>query len=449
MKNSKKYFLSIVIILFPILFLISSADYLYNLLLRYRESNPVEEIKTQVINKSESNEVETDNSVSGSEVIPTESVSDTVKENAPKKVIIQSSTSAPTSVSTEKIIEDERIDDALDSSGCDKVKGPTYGSAYYDGPLIDSHYHISPIPEDEEPDEDDEDEDWPVLGTNLTIPDIVCTLKQEETDKVFAFFPVYTDFQKEHVEVARRTMERYPDRFVPFIMPPEEDDSKDGYPTVSAETLTEMLNLAPGLFKGFGEIGLYEREDGAAELPPDSKRLKNIYPVVRENKLAVYFHLGEGQMDSFEKTLRDNRDINFIFHGDQLIPGSNNGYALAPLKKILSRNPNAFYTVDELYGNQWMIKPGKTKKEFLDYLENYEPLLEYDLALWEDIIERFPDQFMWGTDRSDQVLWSHDPRVGQALANYARAFIARLDPAVREKFAYKNAERILDKSVNN
>lgn len=352
-----------------------------------------------------------------------------------------------------------RIAAALEPSECKKVAGPRYGQTYYNGHLIDTHYHIDSIPDSEPGNQEEENkmkEDFlkkanemnrGVLGLNIKVADIVCTLEQENTQKAFVFFPVYPEIYTYHIEVVKKTMEKYPDKFVPFIMPPDSDDSLFGSPTVNNEMLKKMLAVYPNLFKGYGEIGLYTRLPlGARALPPDSKRLRDIYPVIRQNKLAVYFHLAHGQKESFETILSENPDINFIFHGDQLIPGKQDDIQdLSNIENIIANHPNAFYTVDELYGDQWMIKPEKTKEEFLNYLKDYKNLLEFDLKNWKGIIERHPDQFLWGTDRSDQVLWSHDPEVGQALTNYARAFIAGLAPSVQEKFAYKNAEHLLKK----
>lgn len=339
----------------------------------------------------------------------------------------------------------QRIDAALAPTECRKVTGPRYGNSHYAGTLIDSHYHIPSIP-DHAPDGRNPDftkEVRPYLGGNIKIGDITCTLEQENTSKVFAFFPVYPEIDWQSLEVVKRTMEQYPDRFVPFIMPPHSDNHKDGSPTVDAEMLKEMLDAYSGLFKGYGEIGLYARKGGAAELPPDSPRLLEIYPLIRQHKLVVYFHLGEGHKDNFEKVLEQNPDINFVWHGDQLVKYENGRQNLEDIGDILSKHHNARYTIDELYGDKFMIRPEVTKKEFLKYLENYEELLEKDTATWKEFIEQHPDQVMWGTDRSPQVLWSHDAEIGQALSNYGRAFIARLDPSVQEKFAYRNAEELL------
>jgi len=60
------------------------------------------------------------------------------------------------------------------------------------------------------------------------------------------------------------------------------------------------------------------------------------------------------------------------------------------------------------------------------------------------LIEGHPDKFLWGTDRA--FAWHFDDDVGALLDESARAFIVQLDPAVQEKFAYKNAERLLNEA---
>lgn len=341
---------------------------------------------------------------------------------------------------------EDKLEAALAEKPCQAAPEKRYGNLRYTGPLIDTHYHI---PHFDSPPPWQLNNGRPYMGDTITMADIACTIRQERTRQVFAFFPVFPgEHVQEFLDLVRGAMKQHGDIFVPFIMPPDDDNSIGGFPTVDAHELESMLAVYPGLFQGFGEIGLYERGErggpkGAAELPPDSQRLQDIYPVLREHNLAVYFHLGEGQQESFEKVLAANPDINFVWHGDQLIPTSGGKQNLQHVGEIISRHPNVFYTVDELYGDRWMIRPEVSKEQFLKYLENYEALLAKDVATWKGIIERYPNQFMWGTDRSPQVLWSHDPDVGQALAGYGRAFIARLSPAVQEKFAYKNAERLI------
>lgn len=368
-----------------------------------------------------------------------------IPETIIEEGVIEEEEEIPEAIIEEVVIEEEeeerlsfeqvwqdRIDAAMAPSYCFPVEGLAFEGDSYEGKLIDTHYHIANIPDSED---EDEEHDKPLLGVDITIADSICTLEQEGTSKVFAFFPIYPEIPEESIEVVRRTMNAYPEHFVPFIMPPENDDDPGGYSTVDAETLEDMLAVYPGLFQGYGEIGLYEREGGAKELPPDSKRLEKIYSVIEENQLVVYFHLGEGHKNNLEKAAQEHPEIHFIFHGDQL--------SREDIEDLLENNPNVYYTVDELYGDVFLLRPEVSKKEFLAHFEDYESLLRRDLGTWKQVIARHPNQFLWGTDRSDQVLWSHDPEVGLALAKYARLFIAGLDPEVQEKFAYKNAESLL------
>ncbi|MBI4021294.1 MAG: amidohydrolase family protein [Candidatus Aenigmarchaeota archaeon] len=336
---------------------------------------------------------------------------------------------------------DQIIDSSFEPVAC-PIADRSLDDTHYTGPLIDTHIHIAAIPDDlSAPDLGHDGR--PVMGVNIRMTDYVCMMDTEQTSKVFAFFPVWEPIVPELLEVVNRTMAAYPDRFVPFLMPPENDNSPGGYPTVNAETLQTMLNAYPGLFKGYGEIGLYARTGGAAALPPDAERLLEIYPVVRERGLLVYVHLGEGQKESFERALEDNQDISFIWHGDQLIPYVNGEQDLSNVEDILSNHPNAYYGVDELYGDVWLLRPEVSKEEFLAHFADPEPLLEKDLATWKGFIERHPDQVLWGTDRGWSAPWSVDPDVALTLNTYSRAFIGRLDPAVQEKFAYQNAENLI------
>lgn len=188
---------------------------------------------------------------------------------------------------------EDKVEAALAKTDCVSAPEKRYGNLRYEGPLVDTHYHI---PHFDSPPPWARNNGRPYMGDNIRIGDIACTIRQEGTKKVFAFFPVFPEgHTQEFLDLAKGAIEQHSDIFVPFIMPPQGDNDPGGFPTVDATVLQEMLAVDPGLFQGYGEIGLYERKGGAAELPPDSQRLRDIYPVIRKHKLAVYFHLGEGQ----------------------------------------------------------------------------------------------------------------------------------------------------------
>lgn len=298
---------------------------------------------------------------------------------------------------------------------------------YYAGTLIDTHYHIaSPL---------DVSSPRPKLGENVTLREMKCVLKAEGTRKVFAFWPVFSSYPyNEFLDWTVKAEGRYPKRFVHFLMPPGPDDIP---PTMGAKKIKNMLRDYPGLFQGYGEIGLYERgERSADDYPPDAEIFQKIYPVVRNHKLMVYFHPGEGQDDNLATVLGDNPDINFVVHGDQIQPY---------ISDLMDQYDNIYYSVDMLYGDQYLLRADGTKEDFLNGFDDFDTIMAIDLATWKPMIEAHPNRFLWSTDRGDAV-WTYDKKVGRTLANYGRAFIARLDSDVQEKFAYKNARRLIRQS---
>ena len=131
----------------------------------------------------------------------------------------------------------------------------------------------------------------------------------------------------------------------------------------------------------------------------------------------------------------ENPDVQFILHGEQV---END------IGDLMDQYPNVYFTVNDLYGDQYLLHQGETSQSFLDATNDYETLLEQDLATWQAVIEANPDKFLWGTDRDGVAAWTLNKKIGHRLADYGQAFIAQLDPAVQEKFAYKNAQKLID-----
>ncbi len=340
-----------------------------------------------------------------------------------------------------KKVWQKRLDNAVGDHACDE---PPYqmNPEHYTGPVIDSHFHIPWLP-DAEPVEGELispyldavgherfDVKFPVLGVNRSMDEIACTLIRERTAAVFAFFPVFLHVPEMSVEVVKRTEDRYPDLFFPFINPPGR-----GTATVENDELVEMLSIRPGLFDGYGEIPLYsDGSPGDFGLPPDSAIFDDIYDTLNRENLAVYFHAGTEQIESFSKTLAANPDVNFIVHGEQIE---------FDITQLMEKHDNIYFTLNDLYGDQYLLHQGETTESFVEKVSNFEPLLQKDLETWEEAIETYPDQFMWGTDRGGIAVWTFDYEVGRVLNEYARAFIARLDPEVQDRFAYQNALRAM------
>ena len=353
----------------------------------------------------------------------------------------------------EQAVWKKRIDAAMAPSYCPPIQKVVYPSSYYQGPLIDSHYHLVSLPDSLPGDEEGEEElykqyygqdydyeddegdnagdEEPYLGIDIKMSEIACTLQHEGTTKNFAFFPIRAEITPYALEMVKKTEEQYPDLFTPFTdlpLPPED-------PYTKPEALSETLTAYPSLFQGWGEISLYVLKDGTGSYaPPDSALFTEIYPIVKMHKIMVYFHPGEHQRNNFERVLKQYPDINFIVHGDEIKDD---------ISYLMGKYPNIFFTINNFYANQDIFLLPNGKKDFLAVFENYDSLIQKDLRAWEDLIKAHPDQVMWGLDRDEGVLWTFDRDVGLQLVDYARAFIGKLDPNVQEKFAYKNAERLV------
>lgn len=335
----------------------------------------------------------------------------------------------------------QRIDKAMAPTLCPPIENQEYPENYYQGPLIDTHLHLPAIPDSMPEEGEDEEENYnpeeneegafggpqAILGENVKMSEIACTLQREGTMKNFAFFPVYPEIYLQAIEIANKTMTQYPDLFTSFIMPPTEDT-----PTVEAKVLRKMLRVYPHLFQGYGEVGSSPTEE--KNPPPDDPLYLENYKLARQYHLLVYYHPGWNQVDNWERVLEQHPDIQFIVHAEELEED---------IDDLMTKFPNIYYTANSDFNPHFQLYVGKSKEEFLNAVErDFDALIEKDLQRWKRLIEKHPDRFMWGTDRGDAV-WNYDVEVGLFLVKYGRAFIGRLDPTVQEKVAYKNAERLL------
>ena len=342
----------------------------------------------------------------------------------------------------------KRLDAAFTPSECGTAPAANFPASYYQGPLIDSHLHIPQLPDDRwdggedtgyiaprgaESDKYDAIalEQRPLLGRTMNIDRIACTLQNEGSIKAFTFFPTFPEIVSPAIEVAYRAVQEYPDLFVPFIQA-----SANGSATLEGKLLDVMLDLRPGLFKGFGEVGDSPTEP--INPKPDGEVYTGDFEVVRNHgKLLVYFHTGTDHQDNMEIALQRFSDVTFIIHGDFVRPY---------VQDMMDRNPNVYFTYNDIFAISGDV--GETfrfgeKAAFLSEMRSeWDRLLDEADDLYRPMIEAHPDRFMWGTDRGD-IVWGYDEEVGQILAEFGRAFIGRFDPSIQAGLAYKNAERLI------
>ncbi|HYD03969.1 MAG TPA: hypothetical protein VEC16_06770, partial [Alphaproteobacteria bacterium] len=143
---------------------------------------------------------------------------------------------------------------AFEPVDCPALRDPaTLPQGYYKGPMVDTHIHFQSLP-DGAPGSSYEDYAGNNIGVKKSVDEWACMLNVEGTKQAWVFFPVWEPIIDESIKLGRETNEKYPNRFVLFIMPPDDDGNPKGYPTVDAEMLQEMLEINPALFTGYGEI---------------------------------------------------------------------------------------------------------------------------------------------------------------------------------------------------
>lgn len=298
---------------------------------------------------------------------------------------------------------------------------------YYAGPLFDAHFHMpqmQKIPNNP---------DAPVIDQDVSRRDVACLFSNKTRIKnVFAFYGIPITLKDQSVAIAQDIEKQYPGTMSPFI----ELVSFPGYPVVPKQVET-ILSTNKGLFKGYGELSLYL--PFYSDVKPNDPAMKELYKVAVKNHLIVMMHLTASQQQAFEEVLRDFPNTTFLLHAAEDLPWASTIFAT-----YFDTYPNFYYSVDiDLIKDA--IFPATTQADFAARMkQNWQNMLTTKVSFWKSKIEKHPDRFLWGTDRGHYA-WHYDPEVEAYFEEFGRAFIGRLDPAVQEKYAYKNAERLLQK----
>ncbi len=318
---------------------------------------------------------------------------------------------------------------------CDITPAPRQFSSasYYTGPLIDAHLHMPFTFDVPKALYAQADHDGAVLEKDVAAGSIMCVFDKTGVQSSIGFYVIPSLLQGQAVVQIKQIDEKFAGRITPFIM------------TAHVSTLNlqpaeveSVLQANPGLFKGIGEIALYK--PAYKGISPDDASLLPFYEIADKYGLIVMIHPDLNQQEAVERIVQDFPQVTFLFHGS---------WNMDPyVAEVVGTYPNAYFTIDT---DLWDI-PGehessnlygdKTKEEFVvKFKRDYEKILATAVADWKKPIEQHPEKFLWGTDRASPMHF--DAEVGSLLDEIARAFIGQLDPAVQEKFAYKNVEKLL------
>ena len=264
----------------------------------------------------------------------------------------------------------------------------------------------------------------PVLGKDVTLEEILCFFNKEEVKGAIGFYALDPTSLGDTLEVARNIKEESLGSIALFLMPI----------TLDAEKLDSLHQSNAGLFKGYGELGFYDV--WLKPLTPSDPKLFNIYKVAKKHGLIVMMHPDAGQKSNIETALQNNPGVNFLLHGFQ---------AEDYITDLMDRYPNVYFSIDSavLYPMMGLFMSGPKEVFISRFEQEFDSMLSQNISKWKGTIERYPNRFMWGTDRG--VKWHYNEEISILFEEFARAFIARLDLSVQENYAYKNAEGLLQK----
>lgn len=307
-----------------------------------------------------------------------------------------------------------------------------YGQ-YYTGPLIDTHLHM-PVASSIVSSTAMQMgfEDMPFRG-DLTTDYIACLLDSEGITKAFGFFMMHNAVFDSSISALKQDLERHPGKFIAFFMPPFPVEGQA--PEVSA--VENTLKNNPGLYQGYGEARFDFKVIKNAH--PEDEYFLEMYSLSDKYNLIVQIHPDQGQVPALERLLKKYPDVIFLAH---LMVDDRK-----EIGRLIETYDNLYYSLDTeihyIFGYHTIQNnKGPTKEEYLASIrKNFDPWLKEALRDWKPLIESHPDKFTWGTDR--WFTWHFDPEVGGLVEEFGRTFIGHLDPAAQEKFAYQNAETML------
>lgn len=295
---------------------------------------------------------------------------------------------------------------------------------YYLGPLFDDHFHMPQmfkIPDHPQA---------PVLNQDISGRDVACLFDKDKIKGAIAFYGIPVHLKDQSLKAAREIEGQYPGVLAHFI----ELVSFPGYPVVP-DQVDQILSSNKDLFKGYGELSLYLPHYNG--VMPNDPKMKELYKIAEKNHLVVMMHPLENQQKAVEEVLGEFPNVKFLFHAFERLSWVNTFF-----DSDLDKYPSAYYSVDiDLFGDS--IFTSSEKQQFItQFKQSWQDTLSKKVNFWKAKIEKHPDRFLWGTDRG-AYLWHYDPEIASLFEEYSRAFIGQLDLAVQEKYAYKNAERLL------
>ena len=280
-------------------------------------------------------------------------------------------------------------------------------------------------------------------------------LRRNGVNFMIAFFSIELDPAEEEdldIMYAKQFTSMAPGRVVPFFslgLPAEETKPLVGEQLTNRyrETLAAIQEQAGEDFiKGFGEIEQY-----AWNIQPNDPKMLQLFDLAAENNLAVMFHPAVGQSSEVKKVLERYSRTTFLIHMfPEDLSRDREQYI-----NLLKTHQNLYFSVDVDHmmfdgqtGLLYKYEDDEVKTAARKFIANYDQnernLLNTALERYRPLIEAVPDKVMWGTEGGTDYVY--EPEVYDRMIKFTRLFIGELKPEVQEKFAYRNAEKLIEMS---
>src|SRR3989344_714805 len=362
-----------------------------------------------------------------------ESKKETTPLPAEKQSETQKPTVSPGPILTPTITKEPAI--TVPQSVGSRTFSPKYSvGPHYTGPLFDAHIHMPTLIDTSQVDPSK------LEGHGVSAADItghtadrdaetnrlLCNFEREKVRGAIGFTIGEAELLTETLSGAKSMKAKVGSMVDLFLTPA----------SFNAGGLDNIIAGNPNLFAGFGEMAFYH--PSYANTPPDASSVVQIYEVAGKHNIIVMMHPDARQEIAIENAIKQNPNVKFLLHG----PETEN-----TVHGIIGKYPNVYYSIDAMLirlssapGALMYMVSGKDEFK-TKFAQNYTAILNNSVNQWKAKIEQYPDRYMWGTDRSDP--WTYDEDMSALIEEFARDFIAELDPAVQENFAYKNAEGLL------
>lgn len=331
--------------------------------------------------------------------------------------------------------------------------GPPATGQSYAGPLIDSHVHIATYREgeDEAPtfrvDARAEGQRREPYRSELYVE----ALDRNGIACVVAFHSIAPSDGDDAnsallLDHATRLTDAHPGRFQLFA----EVFRQNPIDWYRPETFEPALALPA--FSGLGEIQMANTPfsdgnegDRTVEIFPDDPRLLALYEMLGDLGRPVMAH--PGTLEGLDAAISADPRVVWLIHGWQIHDEWND---MAVLDAVFTAHENVFYTIDfaeSLPEHLEIMKRRRGAEDPGPFLDHMTQHAAEDVArmeeVWNPLVTRWPDRFLWGTDMARPGWQWTEPEVLDLITAHTRAWLGTLPPDVAEAVAWRNAHRVL------